>query len=738
MKKSHKNPKDRGRNDQTNDQTDKLSTNPFSDSADNDQDLGFEATEATGGDMEPLGEHEDSETDNDLDIQNPSDLVNQESSDSYDRSHQASEDSELIGESAHPQQQKTESSDEFQKEIIANAGSQDGKEYQDNAGRGGLEKLSDDRVNEITSKMKGTEESSDFLTEREKRELMSKLDSVEDDGDVKQNSRKALKGQGFGNSPIVPPKKAKQSDPTDVSSSLLEQPALDDEHRPKMAKRARGIAYFYRNFIQILGEQELHDDDDISVNGRQYTLKKKQASPKFLAAVLVPVAAIAMFMIGAFFSSDADTGHGTVVGFALNEEYRPLITGAQIRFPESGKVFQTNGQGFFNSGPIESGSQKIEYIVDGETITTDYVTIVSGKVTTIALRPDDEYLADLEPTEPITTPAEIVQTPAPPSNASSISKPASSQTSKKKSSSNKKSKKTKTTASKWARLNLNADVSGAKLTIDGSVVGAGNVTYGKLRSGKRSYIVSKDGYQPSKGTIELPAGKTTTLNVSLTPATAEQKATSYENDDYFYSGVDNLEQGRFDDAIADFTEAINLRPSYAQAYLHRAQGYESILHNRDARNDYIRAAEIMQFKGNDNEAISAYNQAIEIDAKSVAAYLGRGNLYLARSEEIAAIADYDMVVNLDKRNLQGHMGLGKARLNQGYHKKATKHFKNARSIDQNNPQIHQWLMLSYLGEGNTKQVNKSYQKFIKCASEEEIARLQNSSKFSAALRVIKD
>ncbi len=44
-------------------------------------------------------------------------------------------------------------------------------------------------------------------------------------------------------------------------------------------------------------------------------------------------------------------------------------------------------------------------------------------------------------------------------------------------------------------------------------------------------------------------------------------------DDAYYRGVDNLLEGRFADAIADFTQAIEFDPQRVNAYFARACAY---------------------------------------------------------------------------------------------------------------------------------------------------------------------
>jgi tetratricopeptide (TPR) repeat protein len=215
-----------------------------------------------------------------------------------------------------------------------------------------------------------------------------------------------------------------------------------------------------------------------------------------------------------------------------------------------------------------------------------------------------------------------------------------------------------------------------------------------------------------------------------------QKERVYSAEDFYYSGVADVKAGETQTAIDDFTKAIEQEPSYAEAHLARADVYAKLKKAEPAHDDYIRAAEIFRFQKNFNRAITAYNSAVGVNKKSVTAYLGRGDLYLAKGQEIAAIADYDTARKINKKNPAVHFGLGKARFQLDNHKRAIKHFKEARSLDGNNPVIYQYLMLSYLAVDNVKEVKKNFKKFAKVANDAEMERMVADHKYSAVLHVV--
>jgi len=67
-----------------------------------------------------------------------------------------------------------------------------------------IEKLSDDRIRELSEKMRGSEDPPAYLTEEEKASLLNNLSSVGGSAAPKKEEQ----AKGFDNSPIIPPKKA--------------------------------------------------------------------------------------------------------------------------------------------------------------------------------------------------------------------------------------------------------------------------------------------------------------------------------------------------------------------------------------------------------------------------------------------------------------------------------------------------------------------------------------------------
>ncbi len=548
-------------------------------------------------------------------------------------------------------------------------------------------------------------DSGPYLTDREKEELIRKIDEA--------NRSAASKQEAVTN----------RIDST--SSTTENQSGLP---QPRMAGRGKGIAYFYKNFIQVVSSQAIHPDDELLLNDRCYELKPKRIGSGAIIGGSVVLFAIILVIVGSLFVSDMDRGTGEILGMALDDGGQPYVQGSRIKLPDLGISVRSNPQGFFRFDEVAPGTHRIEYHFPGRPATAEYTTVAAGEVSMITLKPsvdEAEAFGSVSGVRGQSGGASISGSVPDGSLPPDVSRQKPVGTSKK-----------KTTKTGFSKLILAASVDGARLSIDGKVLGAGNLTYSGLKPGRHTYAVEADGYQPTAGTIDLEAGKTKRLKVALVPMTQEQLEAAYSAEDFYYAGISHLKSGDHASAVDYFTRAISIQPSYADAYRARADAYTRGSAPTLAHDDYIRAAEIFRMNKDFNPAITAYNSAIEVDGKSLAAYLGRAELYLHKGEEIAALADYEAALKIDKKCGAAHFGLGEARFKQGNYKKAIQHFKKARSLDEKDPLVHQYLMLSYLLVDDTRNVKKCYKTFQKVASESEIDRFRTDERFSAVLKIV--
>jgi len=422
-------------------------------------------------------------------------------------------------------------------------------------------------------------DSGPYLTDREKEELIRKID---------EDNRSAASKQEAVTSRI-----------DSTSSTTENQSGLP---QPKMAGRGKGIAYFYKNFIQVVSSQAIHPDDELFINDRCYELKPKRIGTGAIIGGSVVLFAIVLVIVGSLFVSDTDRGTGEILGMALDDGGQPYVQGSQIKLADLGISVRSNPQGFFRFDEVAPGTHRIEYHFPDRPATVEYTTVAAGEVSMITLKPS------VDETEAFGSASGVRGGPGGATVSGSApagSKPTDDSRQKPVGASKKKPKK-----AGFSKLTLAASVDGARLSIDGKVLGAGNLTYSGLKSGRHTYTVEADGYQQAAGTIDLEAGKTERLKVALVPMTQEQLEAAYSAEDFYYAGASHLKSGDHAAAVDYLTRAISIQPSYADAYLARADAYTRGSAPTLAHDDYIRAAEIFRMNKDFNPAITAYNLSL--------------------------------------------------------------------------------------------------------------------------------
>lgn len=105
-------------------------------------------------------------------------------------------------------------------------------------------------------------------------------------------------------------------------------------------------------------------------------------------------------------------------------------------------------------------------------------------------------------------------------------------------------------------------------------------------------------------------------------------------------GVSYLNQGHLDQAIADFTQAVQLDPNFDAAFNDRGGAYQA--------------------RGDLDHAIADYDQALRLDLHCRRCLTNRGSAYYARGDLDHAIADFSHALSLDASDVTALLGRGAA------------------------------------------------------------------------------
>ena len=129
---------------------------------------------------------------------------------------------------------------------------------------------------------------------------------------------------------------------------------------------------------------------------------------------------------------------------------------------------------------------------------------------------------------------------------------------------------------------------------------------------------------------------------------------------YFNRGFEYAKKGKLDQAIADYTKALELNPKFDWAYYNRGNAYGK--------------------KGRHDRAIADYNKALEINPRFFLAYFNRGNAYEKKGRHARAIADYTKVIELNPRYAAAYNNRAIAYYHQKDYDKAWKGVLKAQSL----------------------------------------------------------
>ncbi len=184
---------------------------------------------------------------------------------------------------------------------------------------------------------------------------------------------------------------------------------------------------------------------------------------------------------------------------------------------------------------------------------------------------------------------------------------------------------------------------------------------------------------------------------------------------YFNRGLAYQSKEQYDQAIADYTKAIELDPKYARPYNNRGLAYKNKGQYDQAIADFTKAIELdpkytyayynrgnaYQSKGQYDQAIADFTKAIELDPKFTNAYYNRGFAYKNKGQYDQAIADYSKAIELDPKFTNAYYFRGSAYQNKGQYDQAIADFTKSIELD---PKIEyeyiRLLIATWLAKGN--------------------------------------
>lgn len=157
---------------------------------------------------------------------------------------------------------------------------------------------------------------------------------------------------------------------------------------------------------------------------------------------------------------------------------------------------------------------------------------------------------------------------------------------------------------------------------------------------------------------------------------------------YNNRGMFEQSTGKLDDAILDFTKALELDPQFVVALTNR--GF------------------VMMNQGRFEEAENDFTESLRIEAAQPMVISLRAGSKLTRGDVNAAIKDYQDVLKWDTKNAVGHAELGFALFFAGKSQEALAEFDQAAELDKSLRFLHPWRYLTMLALGQKQQADAKF------------------------------
>ncbi len=200
-----------------------------------------------------------------------------------------------------------------------------------------------------------------------------------------------------------------------------------------------------------------------------------------------------------------------------------------------------------------------------------------------------------------------------------------------------------------------------------------------------------------------------------------------EVDAHYDSGVAYYNKGQYDEAISDFTKALEINPKFAEAHYYRGIAYAKKGQYEEAISDYNKALEINpryalayygrglvynEYKGQYDRAISDYSKALEINPRFNWAYVGRGIAYAKKGQDDEGISDFSKALEINPRDVWAYNNRGAAYNKKGQYDEAISDYNKALEINPRYALAYHNRGIAYNNKGQYDQAISDYTKAL--------------------------
>jgi tetratricopeptide (TPR) repeat protein len=198
-------------------------------------------------------------------------------------------------------------------------------------------------------------------------------------------------------------------------------------------------------------------------------------------------------------------------------------------------------------------------------------------------------------------------------------------------------------------------------------------------------------------------------------------------DAYNNRGNARSNQGDMAGAIVDYGEAIRIKPEYAKAYYNRGNARSDQGDKAGAIADYTEAIRIdpdhayaynnrglaRYAQGDIAGAIADYGEAIRIQPEYANAHENRGFIHYNRGNLAEAVADYDQAIELEPKSVNSYNNRGEVYFALGDYAKALADFDKAYELVSDEPVVVGRLAITHYARGNHELAKDLWKSLLK-------------------------
>jgi tetratricopeptide (TPR) repeat protein len=224
---------------------------------------------------------------------------------------------------------------------------------------------------------------------------------------------------------------------------------------------------------------------------------------------------------------------------------------------------------------------------------------------------------------------------------------------------------------------------------------------------------------------------------AVPPAPTSAATPTASADDHQNLGMDYLDRGELDQAIAEFQTAIQLDPKDAKAHYNLGLAYqqqdkldeaaaayqEAIGLDPDLANAHNNLGHIYYTQGRPEQAIAEYQEAIRINPDDDTAHYNLALSYYHQGLLDQAIAEYEETVRLNPDNADAYYNLGRAYYEQGKLDKAIGAWTESIRIEPADSMAHSNLGRAYFDQGRLDDASAELREAIRLDVENPLPHL---------------